>query len=68
MGIKVIEVAEMEWADPIVAAPKKYGSLTFGTDIQKVDEMTERDSHTLSRMYKCIDSRRDALIFSTLDT
>lgn len=64
---KVIEPSTSEWASPIVFAPKKDGTLRFCIDYRKLNAMTIRDSYPIPWMDECIDSLRNAAVFSTLD-
>lgn len=64
--MKVIEPAQTEQALPIVFVPKKNGTLPFCVDFCKCNAVTTRDSYALQRMDECIDTLRDAKIFSTL--
>jgi hypothetical protein len=63
----VIEPATSEWASPVVLVPKPDGSLRFYIDYLKLNAFTVRDTYPLPRMDECIDSLRDAVVFSTLD-
>lgn len=45
LAMKVIELAETEWADRILFAPKKDGSLILCMHSQRVNAVTERSSY-----------------------
>lgn len=64
--MKVIQLAKMVWAAPIVFAPENDCSLWFYADSWKLNAVTELDYYPISRMDKCIDSLGDALISFTL--
>lgn len=65
LQMKVIELAKTEWAVPIVFAPNKYGSHSFGVDYRKLNLVTERDFYPILRGDECIGSLGDELILST---
>lgn len=62
----VIEPSNLEWADPVLFAPKKDGKLWFYIDYRKVNELTIKDSYPLLRMHECIYSLREGKVFTTL--
>jgi len=47
--------------------PKPDGSVRFCTDHGKLKLMTAKDAYPIPRIDECIDSLRDARVFSTLD-
>jgi hypothetical protein len=63
----VIEPAASEWASPMVLITKKDGDPRFCVDYRRVNELTRKDSYPLPRMDECLDSLKDAGIFTTLD-
>lgn len=68
VALKVIESAQTKWPSPIMSSTKKDGSLWFCTDYRKLNAVTAHDSYQISRMDECIDSLREASVFTTLDT
>jgi hypothetical protein len=63
----IIEPATFKWSSPVVLIPKQDGGMRFSVDYRKLNNLTERDVYSLSRLYECIDSLGDAVVFSTLD-
>lgn len=61
----VFEPAMSERASREVFALKKDGNLRFYVDYRKLIAMTLQGTHSLPRMDDCMDSPRDATIFST---
>ena len=47
--------------------PKKDGSTRFCVDYRKLNAVTKKDSHPLSRIDDLLDSFKDATCFTTLD-
>lgn len=47
---------------------KKFGSLRFCVEYRKFNEMTNKDPYTIPHMDENIDSLRDAVIFTILDS
>lgn len=66
--MKVIESAQSPWASSIVCVQKKGDTLLFCVDHREHNAVTTSDSYPLPRIYECIDSLEDVMIFSTLDT
>lgn len=64
---EVTEQANTEWANSIVSAFKRYGSLRFYADYRKFKVVTVMVSYFLPRMIEWHDSLREGRIFSTLD-
>lgn len=62
----VIELADTELASPIVLAPEKDDSLSFGDDYRKLNAVTVWDSYHLSRMDKYINCLVEGTIVSTV--
>lgn len=52
---------------PVVLVIKKNSSHFFGVDYRSMKFIIVRDSHQLPRMYECVDSLKDATMFSTLN-
>ncbi len=52
---------------PVVIVPKYDGSTRFCVDYRKLKESTIRHAYSIPRMDDCIDSLREAKIFTTLD-
>lgn len=67
LEMKVIDPVKIEWAAPIVFAPKKYVSLTFLRDYLKFHAENECNSYLILRTDDCIDSLGEALVVSDLD-
>ena len=63
----VIELAQSEWASPVVLVPKPDGTLRFCVDYRRLHAITVRDTYPLPRMDECIDSLGEANVFTTLD-
>ena len=51
----------------MVFVAKKDGTMRFGVDYRKLNVFTVRDSYPLPRMEECVNSLRDATVFTTLD-
>jgi len=66
-SMEVIEPASGEWASPVVMVPNLDGSVRFCIDYRKLNLMTIKDAYPIPRVDECIDSLRDARVFSTLD-
>lgn len=62
-SMKLIELAQSEWASPIVLAPKKDGSIRLCIDYSRLNAINIRDSYEIHRMDECIDSLGNAKIF-----
>lgn len=63
----VIKLCISGWAALVVFEPKEYGTLRFGIDYRRANEVTIRDSYPIHRMDEYMDSMGDAQIFSKLD-
>lgn len=63
----VIEPAKLEWAALIVFVAKDHEAPRFFVDYRIINEDIVRGSYPLPKMDLCIESLRDALVFSTLD-
>lgn len=63
----VVEPVLTEWASPVVYVPKKGESQHFCVQYRRLNEVTIRDSYTISRMKNCIDPLGEAQIFINLD-
>ena len=63
----VIEPAQSEWASPVVVVPKKDGTPRFCIDYRRLNAVTVKDASPIPPMDECIDSLREAKIFTTLD-
>lgn len=61
------ESEQMEWAQPIVVAPKKDETLCICVSYSKLSVVTTWDLYLIPRMDKRIDSLENATVFSTLD-
>lgn len=64
---RVIEPAKSEWASSVVLNTKKDGRLPFCLYYCRLDTITVPGTYCIPLMAKCIDSLRQAKIFSTLD-
>lgn len=67
LGDKIIVPARTEGASSIVFAPKNDGTARFCVDYYTLYVVMTRDSFPISRTRECIDSLKEAIIFSTLD-
>jgi len=67
LAADVIEPTFSEWSFLVVLVPKKNGTLRFCVDYRLLNAVSKRDSYPLPRMDECIDSLREAKVFSTLD-
>lgn len=67
LEMNVIELAQTEWASPIVFEPKNDWSRRFCVEYRKFNAVTIRESYSIPRMDECIDSLGDATKCSTLD-
>lgn len=63
----IAEPVVTECALPIVFVPKKDKTLRFCIDYRRLNAVTERDSHPILRIDKCVDSLGEEKMFSTLD-
>lgn len=63
----VIEHSNAEWAAPVLFAAKKDDRIRLCVDYRKINTVTIKDSYPLPGTDECIDSVREARIFSTLD-
>ena len=63
----VIRDAKLKWARPLVLTPKSDGSMRFCVDDRRLNQLTLRDSYSLSRMQGCLDNLGEATFFTTLD-
>ena len=64
----VIEPTSVEWASPVVFAPKNNGTMRFCADYSKQNAAIVRDSYALPRMDEYIESLDDSTVFTTLDS
>ena len=55
------------WEVPVVFVPKKNGMLRLRVDCRRLNAITIRDTHSIPRMDKCINSCRVSKVFSVLD-
>ena len=63
----VIELAQSEWASPLLLAPKPDGSRCFCVDYRELNAVTAKDTYPLRRMDENLDSLGDTNVFSALD-
>lgn len=63
--MNVVESADTELPFSFVFVPKNNGSLRFYVNYRKVNVMTEHNTSAIPWMDECINSLRDALLFST---
>ena len=61
-----VHVPPADWAEPVVFAPKKNGTLRFYVEYMRLNDMTVRDAYSIPRMNECIGSLVHAKVFSTL--
>lgn len=59
---------QMECLAPVMFASKKYKSLHFCIDYQKLNAVPDRNSYLLLRMDRCIYTLEESAMFSTLST
>ena len=52
---------------PVVMVPKKDSSTQFCIDYRKLNAVTKKDCHPLSRINDLLNSFQDSICFSTLD-
>lgn len=62
-----MEPAQMEWASPILFAPKKDGTLQFCVDYGKLNAVTKRVFYSIPWMNECFAFLGDAAVSSMLD-
>lgn len=67
LKMKGIEAAEIEWAAPIVLAPKKIGSIRFYVGYLEQNAINVRDLYPIQQMDEFVTPLGDALTSSTLD-
>lgn len=60
----VFKVAQMEWAEPIMFAPKTDSLIEFFLNYCKSDNVTVRDLYAIPSRDECIDSLGEATVFS----
>lgn len=65
--INVIDLAQAGQASPVEFTPTKDGTLRFSVDYWKLNDIAVRDLYSLSSMDECIDTLKDAQVFSTLE-
>jgi len=66
-SMKVIEPSTGEWTSPVVMVRKHDGSIRFRTDYRKLNFMTAYDAVPMAILDECIESLRDASVFSMLN-
>eukprot|EP00171_Calliarthron_tuberculosum_P008750 IDg8750t1 len=64
---RIIQSLQVEWAAPVVLAPKVDGSLRMCIDYRRLNAVTKRDAYPLPRMDDCLDSLGNAKVFSAID-
>ena len=64
---KVIEPSTSPWSFPLVAAPKKGGRIRWCIDYRKLNNITERDSHSIPNISDNLCRLAHSKVFSTLD-
>jgi len=64
---KLIEPSCSEWSSPIVLVPKKNGKWRLCIDYRKVNDLTVKDSYSLTYIDEIFDSLDGAQIFTTMD-
>ena len=64
----IIEKSSSPWSSPLVAVPKKDGSLRICVDFRKINTvMVNKDAYPLPKIEECINSLSGAKYYSTLD-
>jgi len=67
LDLGVIEPSDSEWSFPVVVVPKPGGYFRFCAAYRRLNERTVKDVFPIPRMDDCMDSLRNATVFSTLD-
>jgi len=67
LKLKVIEPSHSAWASTVVIVPKKKGKARFCVDYRRLNNITKKDAYPLPRMEDCLDSLRDAKVFTSLE-
>ena len=62
-----IKPSPSPWASPIVLVKKKDGKYRFCIDYRKLNNVTKKDAHLLTRVDDLLDALQGSQIFSTLD-
>ena len=63
----VIEPSTSPWSSNIVLVKKKDNSLRFCVDFRQLNDVTQKDSHSLPRIDDTLDALSGAKFYSTLD-
>ena len=64
---EVVEPSSSPWSFPLVAAPKKSGSVRWCVDYRRLNQVTEKDAFPLPNIEDNLVNLEGAKIFSTLD-
>lgn len=60
----IVELALTEWDSSGILAPKRDGTMRFCVDFRRLNAAKTADNYPVPRMEDCIESFRDAKIFS----
>lgn len=67
LAVNVIEPALIEWAAPIVLAPKNQGSFQLGIENYRLNIVAMQYCYPVPKISKLIDYFSNQTIFPTLD-
>jgi len=67
LKLNVTAPSNSAWASPVVHVPKKNGKDRFCVDYRRLNNITKKNAYPLPRMEDCLDSLRDAQVFTSLD-
>lgn len=67
LALGVIEPSRSPWANPVVMATKKDGTLRFCLDARKLNDVTVKDSYPIPYISSILDNLRGARYLTSLD-
>ena len=64
---KIVRPSESPWSSLVVMVPKPDGSTRVCIDYRKLNGVTKKDAHPLTKIDEMLDHLKDAQVFSTID-